>query len=137
MNDNSMREALSSTGPVERVVETVYATGYWLFGQERYADAAAVFRVLLQAAPEMERSWLALGECHERAGQLRLALELYTAGTVAAAPAPRCSLARARTLKALGRDMEADAAFDVARELAEDSDDATLVRQVDIEARAA
>lgn len=134
-NHNSVRDALTNVGPIDQVIETLYATGYWLFAQDRYADAASVFRVLLQAAPTVERSWLALGECHERAGQLRIALELFGTATIAAAPAPRCSLARARVLKALGHEIEAENAFDSARDLAEEADDAWLRERVAIERR--
>lgn len=136
MNAETIRASLAEQRSLGAMLETLYATGYWLYTQERYADAAAVFRVLMQAAPTQERSWLALGECHEKAGQLRLALELFGSGTVAAAPAPRCMLARARVLRALGRDGESDDAFDEAQSLAEQVDDEELVRLVDAERRA-
>jgi tetratricopeptide (TPR) repeat protein len=110
-----------------RSVESIYATGHFLFQQERFSEAAAVFRLMLYVAPTDERAWLALGECHARSNQKRIALELYSAGSVAAAPAPRCTLARARLLAELGRTAEADAAYESARNSAELSDDGELM----------
>jgi hypothetical protein len=137
MNAEIIRDALAGAGrPLASMVETLYAVGYWLHANERYADAAGAFRVLLQAAPTEERSWLAVGECHEKAGQLRIALELYGSGTVAASPAPRCMLARARVLRALDRDGDADEAFDQAEALANDVGDDELARLIDQERRA-
>ena len=104
-------------------VEAIYATGHWLLERDRSEDAAKVFRVMLHAAPGDERGWLGLGECHERIGQLRIALELYGAGSVAAGPSPRCHLARVRTLRAL------DAAARDAERLG-DSELVALVEQV-------
>jgi tetratricopeptide (TPR) repeat protein len=108
-------------------VEAIYATGHWLFEREQFENAAKVFRVMLHAAPRDERGWLALGECHERIGQPRIALELYGAGSVVAAPSARCDLARARALRALDRGDEADEALDRALQLASEGDDADLV----------
>lgn len=108
-------------------VEAIYATGHWLLEDEQFENAAKVFRVMLHAAPRDERGWLALGECHERIEQPRIALELYGAGSVVAAPSARCDLARARTLRALDRDDEADEAFERAAQLARDADDEDLV----------
>jgi tetratricopeptide (TPR) repeat protein len=103
--------------------EAIYATGFWLFERERWEDAAKVFRVMLHAAPRDERGWLALGECHERHGQPEIALELYSAGmSVAAPPSARCTLARARLLREMGHDDDADAAFEQAATLAVDDE---------------
>jgi tetratricopeptide (TPR) repeat protein len=91
------------------MVEALYATGYELLAQERIANAASAFRTMLRIAPRDERGWLGVGDCHERAGQLRIAIELYGAGSVAAAenghPSVRCLLARARLLFKLGGDV--------------------------------
>jgi hypothetical protein len=90
-------------------VEALYATGYELLAQERIANAASAFRTMLRIAPRDERAWLGVGECHERADQLRIAIELYGAGSVAAGenghPSVRCLLARARLLFKLGCDV--------------------------------
>ncbi len=111
-------------------VEALYAMGHSLHSQERFADATAVFRIMLQLAPTDERSWLGLGECHERLGQLRIALEMYGAGTVANEHAGRCELARARVLRALDQTSEADDALDQADEIADRTDDAELALMI-------
>jgi len=104
--------------PQEHAVEILYATGFRLHAQERYRDAAQVFHVMLQAAPADERGWLALADCHEKLGQRSVALELFSVGTVAAEPAPRCMLSRFRLLYDLDRTQEADEAYNAALELA-------------------
>jgi tetratricopeptide (TPR) repeat protein len=109
-------------------IESLYATGYWLLEQHRYADAASVFQTMLVAAPTDERSWLALGACHEAVGQPAIAEKLYRSGVEVAEPAVRCAVAQARTLRELGRDDEADLAFDRAEVLASELDgDATAM----------
>lgn len=112
-------------------VEALYATGYWLLAHERVEDAAKVFRVMLHAAPRDERGWLGLGECHERAGQCRIALELYGAGSVVAESPVRCLLARAHVLRADGFGGEADQAFDQAEKLATARSDDELMDLVE------
>lgn len=89
--------------------ELVYCRGFALHAEGRYAEAADAFRVMLQIAPTDERGWLALGDCHEKAGQQRVALEIYGAGSIAAQPAPRCLISQFRVLHDLGRFVEADA----------------------------
>src|SRR5437879_2546565 len=88
-------------------VEALYATAFRLLGDDRFSDAACVFRAMLKAAPTDERAWLGLGACHEKIGQDRLVLELYGAGSVAAMPSVRLNLARARVLRRLDRDAQA------------------------------
>jgi tetratricopeptide (TPR) repeat protein len=114
-------------------IEKLYATGHWLLGEERFEDAAQVFRVMLQLAPADERAWLGLGECHRRADQPNIALELFAMGSAAAEPAPRCFVACARVLKSLGRDAESDVAYERAAELASESSDDDLLQQIHIE----
>jgi len=113
-------------------VEALYAAGYWLLERERVAEAAKVFRVMLHAEPRDERAWLGLGECHERAGQPLVALELYGAGGVVAESRVRCLLARARVLRALERSAEADDALSEAQQrLAVEDDDGELTALVE------
>jgi thioredoxin-like negative regulator of GroEL len=112
-------------------VEATYATAHWLLSRERIADAAKVFRVLLQIAPRDERGWLGLGECHERIHQVRVAAELYGAGSVIAggtqSVSVRCLLARARTMAKLGRTGDIEWLLDLAeRAAAEQADDQLL-----------
>jgi tetratricopeptide (TPR) repeat protein len=111
---------------VPPTVEAIYAAAHWLLEQELTDKAAKVFRVMLHAAPGDERGWLGLGQCHERIGQHRIALELYGAGSVAAAPSPRCEIARGRALRTLERDDEALDAFERAMVLADARDDEEL-----------
>lgn len=118
-------------------VEALYATGHWLLGAERFADAAIVFRTMALAAPTDERSWLALGACHEALGQLAIATSLYEIASAVAAPAIRCSIARARLLRTLGRDDEALELFERARDLALDHGDETLLALATSELRSA
>ena len=115
----------SELSPTAR--EALYSTGHSLLGQDRHAEAAALFRIMLRLAPTDERAWLALGECHEGASHRGIALELYTAGVAAAPNAARCELARFRILYDDDRTDEADAAFESAREIAERSDDCALL----------
>jgi tetratricopeptide (TPR) repeat protein len=122
----------AAPGPLE-TVEKLYGLGHWLLSQERYADAALAFRTMLRSAPEDERSWLALATCHEQAGQLRIALELYGAGTALVPTSVRCQIARARLLCRLNRDVEADEALDKASEIASELADDELIRLVDAE----
>lgn len=120
------RDSLPLAAP-RSAADTLYSLGHWLLTVDRTSDAADVLRVLLLASPEDERGWLGLGECHERTDQPRIALELYSAGSVAAAPSVRCQVGRARILRALGRDDEADEAARLALDLAEATADASLL----------
>jgi tetratricopeptide (TPR) repeat protein len=119
----------------EHAVEILYSTGFELHAQERYRDAAKVFQVMLVAAPTDERGWLALADCHEKLGQRHIALELFSAGTLAAEPAPRCMLSRFRLLYDLDRLQEADDAYDAALELAAAADDEALAKLIQNERR--
>ena len=110
-------------------IEGIYATGVRLLEQQREEEAANVFRTMLRMAPQDERAWLGLGECHFRMGQLEIALELYSMGAAEAEPTTRCRAARARALRALGRHEEADAAYNaLGPERGEDDDMALLSR---------
>ena len=114
-------------------IEALYATAHWLLDQGRPDDAAGVLRLMLLAAPRDGRAWLALGACHEKKKQPKLALELYWTGRLVAERPARCALARARLLRRLGDDDDADEALLDARALAEAAGDAVeqdLVRSV-------
>ncbi len=109
----------SSPAPVQHPgTESLYAVGHRLLENDRMSDAADVFRVLLRAAPTDERGWLALGLCHERSDQLRIALELYSAGSVVAEPSPLLHIARARLLRGLEDEAAARLAYDAAMDCA-------------------
>jgi len=121
--------------PQQQAVDILYTTGFELHAQERYRDAAQVFQIMLQAAPTDERGWMALADCHEKLGQRYIALELFSAGTIAAEPAPRCMLSRFRILYDLNRSQEADEAYDAALELAAAADDDDLTNLIQNERR--
>ncbi len=125
----------SSHAAPDAVTDALYSLGHHLLEGARMSDAADFFRVLLLLSPDDERGWLALAECHDRADQPCIALELYSAGAVVAAPSARCQLGRARVLRALGRECEADQAAQLAVGLAELADDLPLLELALAEAR--
>ncbi len=115
--------------PTPRAIEALYATGHWLYSQDRFAHARSVFRAMIHLAPEDERGWLALGACHEAMDQHDVALEIYRTA-VGAATAPRCELARARILRRRGQEAEARLALEEAARIAENTRDDELRRLV-------
>jgi tetratricopeptide (TPR) repeat protein len=127
----------SNSAARARGIEGLYATAHWLLTGGRPADAASVFRAMLLVAHRDERSWLGLGACHEAVDQPLLALELYGAAQAVLPGAVRCRLARARILRASGRDDEADDALASAEDIAEELGDETLLSMVVLERRAA
>lgn len=118
-------------------IEALYAAGHWLLTAQRFSDAAIVFRTMALAVPSDERAWLALGSCHEAIGQLDIAISLYEIAACVAEPALRCTIARARLLRELGRDDEADGFLERARQLAFAQGDEELALVVDNELRVA
>jgi hypothetical protein len=118
-----------------RGIEALYATAHWLLSEERPADASCVLRAMALVAPTDERSWLALGACHEALGQPEVALQMYGTGRVLARPSVRCDLARARVLRMEGRGHEADLAVESAIEAAEAANDDALLELVLTEGR--
>jgi tetratricopeptide (TPR) repeat protein len=115
--------------PSPGAIEALYATGHWLYSQDRFAHAQSVFRAMIHIAPHDERGWLALGACHEAIDQHDIALELYTTA-VGVATAPRCELARARILRMRGLNGEARRALEQAARIAEHTRDDELRRLV-------
>ncbi|HEY8041389.1 MAG TPA: hypothetical protein VIF15_16400 [Polyangiaceae bacterium] len=105
--------------PSPGAIEALYATGHWLYSQQRIVHALTVFRAMIHIAPDDERGWLALGACHEAQDQNDIALELYVAGATLTGSAPRCELARARLLRARGMLEEARNALAEAARIAE------------------
>jgi tetratricopeptide (TPR) repeat protein len=117
------------TTPSPEALEALYATGHWLYSQDRIPHAQSVFRAIIVLASDDERGWLGLGICHEALDQHDIALELYEAAT-GEAIAPRCELARARILRRRGREAEARAAIAQAARIAEQQRDHELRRLV-------
>jgi Flp pilus assembly protein TadD len=132
---NATGLALGHAVDAKRGIEALYATGHWLLTQDRPADAACVFRAMALLAPQDERSWLALGACHEALGQPHQAIQMYGTGRVLARPAVRCDVARARMLYASDREDEADLLLEQARETADALDDEVLIELVAAERR--
>lgn len=106
-------------------IEALYATGKWLLDEQRPHDAIHVFRAMLVASPADERAWLGLGAAHEALGEPQIALDLY-AGCALAARGGRCDIARARVLRAFGREDDASVALDVAESYSDAHDDDAL-----------
>ncbi len=113
---------------MQPAIESLYATGHWLLEQARFDDAASIFRVMTFAAPDDDRSWLGLGTCHEKIGQVHVAAKLYETGVTLAREPVRCLVAQAQALRALGLDEASEEALARAAELAESDDLAALVR---------
>jgi hypothetical protein len=99
--------------------------------RRRHREAAAVARALVRLAAADERGWLTLGACHEGIDQPEIALEIYGVGRAVAWPAPRCEIARARLLRAIGRDDESEAAYALAARAAAHAGDAELERLIE------
>jgi len=116
-------------------IEKIYGLGFWLHARGRYADAALAFRTMLRTAPTDERGWLALGACHEKIEQPRVALQLYDWGARVARDSTRCHLARARLFARLDRPSDAAEAADAALRVAEEKGDDDLVAFVRAEGK--
>ncbi len=129
----STHETASRRDEDRRAAEALYTTAHWLLRRGRVREAAAVSRALVRVAAADERGWLALGACHEQIDQPDLALEMYGVGRALASPAPRCETARARLLRALGRDDESAHAYDLAAHAAARAGDDDLARLIDDE----
>jgi tetratricopeptide (TPR) repeat protein len=115
-----MSSKIAIPGASPGAIEALYATGHWLYSQQRYVHALTVFRAMIHIAPQDERGWLALGACHEAQDQADIALDLYIAASTVAPTAPRCELARARILRARGLRDEALGAIEQASRMAEE-----------------
>jgi tetratricopeptide (TPR) repeat protein len=107
-------------------IEGLYATGHWLYSQQRIEHARSVFRAMIHIAPDDERGWLALGACHETQDQHDVAYELYSAAIAMGSLAPRCEIARARILRRRGQEDDARDALDEAARMAEELRDDEL-----------
>jgi len=110
----------------QRALEALYTTGLWLIDQNRLNDAARVFQAMMVCQPTDERGWLALGTCHEKMDNVKVAYSIFEAGRHAASPSARCEIARARAARALGNEDLALEAYDAAIAAAEAADDEQL-----------
>ncbi|MBI2392690.1 MAG: hypothetical protein HYV09_24100 [Deltaproteobacteria bacterium] len=87
-------------------VELLVAVGADAYRDERWNDAAAMFRACVLARPNSARAWCCLAMCHDAIDDLERAEALYALS--AAAPeqgdvSHRIAVYRARALHALGR----------------------------------
>lgn len=112
------------------VAEALYRVGFWLVGDERFEDGKHVFRSMLHAAPDDERAWVGLALCHERAGEVAKADRLFGLARQACPRSARVALAHARLLDATCRTDDADRAFEVAIELADEASDEGLAASI-------
>lgn len=110
------------------LADGLYSIGHSMLEADRWRDAADVFRAMVLTAPRDERSWVALGKCHEELGQPEVAVELYSLGTLCVPDGVRCRVALSRALRERGDDLNADSVMDAAAALAADSDDDELRR---------
>ena len=111
-------------------LEAIYSAAHWLLTEERVAEAARVFRTLIQADPADERGWLGLGQCHEHIDQPRIAAELFHAGSAVTRSPVRCLVARARILARQGEQDSAEGLLDDAERAALEEGDHGLVELV-------
>jgi tetratricopeptide (TPR) repeat protein len=76
--------SVSYSDPNEQQLdEGLYAIGYNLLHEEKWAQAASILRLLLIRDPTNPRSWLALGACHEGISDFDVAVSLYEKALVA------------------------------------------------------
>lgn len=128
-----MRHLASSTRvrfPPSRtaVAERCYAAGFRALAEADLGAGARLFGLLVLLEPRRERSWAGLAVAHERSGRLALAVALYAVGQRVCGASAWLELGRARALRGLGRDLEAEHAFDSAASLANET---TLERVIE------
>jgi tetratricopeptide (TPR) repeat protein len=128
--DRRLRASKMSASEQAIAIDGIYEMGFELLEADRWLEAGDVFRAMLLLAPSDERAWMALAECHERLGQLDVAIELYSMGVLAVANAVRCRLALARALTERGDWQNVDSVLDEAESTAEKLDDETLIQLV-------
>ncbi len=84
---------MSSNGEAH-VCDALYAIGHHLLVQERILEAADVFRALMIEAPNDERGWLGLTECHRTRGEEWIGRELLGVASLLIGTTPRIEMAR-------------------------------------------
>lgn len=112
------------------IADGLYAIGFAMMDGGRWNDAADVFRAMVLLCPRDERSWLALGRCHEELEQHAIATELYSLGMLSVPGTIRCRVALARLLRADGRDDYASEVLEAAMEIACGADDETMMTTI-------
>lgn len=115
---------------VDRAAETFYAAARWHMEHGDHRRAVSILQGVTMMQPNVERTWLALGQCHEVMGQPAIALQLYLVGSRVAKNAVRCLLAAATLCRAQENDERAVEFEQLARARAEESADDELVELV-------
>jgi hypothetical protein len=97
------------------VAERCYASAFRALAEEDFESARRLFALLTLLEPRAERSWVGLAVAHERDRRFPAAAALYAIGErlLPGGSAWLC-LGRGRSLRALGRTRDAEAAFDAA-----------------------
>lgn len=111
------------------VAERCYAAGFRALAEGDLGAGARLFGLLVLLEPRRERSWAGLAVAHERSARLPLAAALYAIGQRVSGASAWLELGRARTLRALGREREAEHAFDSALALAESTSLTTIIEE--------
>lgn len=111
------------------VAERCYAAGFRALAAGDLGAGARLFGLLVLLEPRRERSWAGLAVAHERSARLPLAAALYTVGQRVSGASAWLELGRARTLRALGREREAEHAFDSALSLTMSPSLITLIEE--------
>jgi hypothetical protein len=103
------------------IVERCYASAHGAFAAGDDVNAKRLFWMLAILAPRDERAWIGLGACGERRAQWPLAAAMYGMGAACPGGSGWSHFGRGRALKHLGKDLDADRAFDWAESIATDS----------------
>jgi tetratricopeptide (TPR) repeat protein len=72
-----LREQFHGRGAFDFGEEGLNMFGYALLGEERFADAVAIFRLNVEQFPESANAWDSLGEGYLAAGETEQAIESY------------------------------------------------------------
>lgn len=94
------------------LAERCYASAYRALEAGELSNARRLFGLLTLLEPRQERSWIGLSVSQERSGRQHAAAALYTLGSRAVGgDSAWLALGRARCLRALGRQHDAEQAF--------------------------
>jgi len=106
--------------------DTLYALGHELVDSGRASDALSVFRTMLLVVPDDERGYLGLGLAHEALADTDAALSLYALAQTYRGSV-RSAVLRARLLRRIGRDGDADRVLAEAADLATTEEEERLL----------
>ncbi|MCA9600034.1 MAG: hypothetical protein KC776_42315 [Myxococcales bacterium] len=115
------------------MAERVYATAFEALERGEAQQAERFFGLLALLSPRDERAWVGLAISRENRGDWPMAAAMYLFGTAFAPGSVWCHLGRARALRQLGQDAEAEVAFD---EALDNTDDEAFEALIESERRA-